>query len=315
MCDKIMTALKQAEKIGIFTHVSPDGDAMGSSYSLKLALQGMGKIAEVFLLPNADGKARAVLAGTEKVGIDKSDCDMLVALDCADAERLGEYKDFFVSHPNTAAIDHHVTHKPYAVHSIVHEASSTCEIMAELYNSFNIPITADMAQDLYIGIATDTGCFKFSCTTPQTMRTAACLMETGIDTAELSRRLFTVKSSEYYSLLRSALDKLTCYEDGKICVLHLSCEDFEKAGISESQSSEIVSLPLTTEGSLVGVYIRDRGNGEYKVSLRSNHTVDVAKTALTFGGGGHVRAAGYSVYNSSPDAILVKLLTELKKQM
>ncbi len=315
MYDKIISALKGAKKVGIFTHISPDGDAMGSSYSLKLALQSIGKSAEVYLLPNADTKAQKLIIGQEQSGLKASECDLLVALDCADSKRLGEYEKFFISHPNTAAIDHHITHIPYAKLWIAYDISSTCEAMPKIIDSLGVQLTHDIAQNLYIGIATDTGSFKYSCVTPDTMRTAAVLLEAGIDNASISKQLFTVKSKEYYQFMQRALNKLQYFENGKICVLVVSQEDFELSGITEPQSSEIVSLPLSIEGTDVGVYIRSRGEGEYKISLRSSSSVDAAKIAAHFGGGGHIRASGYSAFNATPEEIIHTLINEIKKQL
>ena len=182
-----------------------------------------------------------LIIGQEQSGLKASECYLLVALDCADSKRLGEYEKFFISHPNTAAIDHHITHIPYAKLWIAYDIYSTCEAMPKIIDSLGVQLTHDIAQNLYIGIATDTGSFKYSCVTPDTMRTAAVLLEAGIDNASISKQLFTVKSKEYYQFMQRALNKLQYFENGKICVLVVSQEDFELSGITESQSSEIVS--------------------------------------------------------------------------
>lgn len=315
MYDKIISALKRAKKIGIFTHVSPDGDAMGSSYALKLALIGLGKSAEVYLLSNPDAKAQKLIAGQEQTGLNISDCDLLIALDCADSKRLGEYETLFISHPNTAAIDHHITHSPFAKLWIAYDISSTCEAMPKVIKDIGAGLDQNIAQNLYIGLATDTGSFKYSCVTPDTLRVAALLLETGIDNSYISKQLFTIKPKEYYLFLQRVLNKLQYFENGKICVLTVTQEDFELSNITESQSSEIVSLPLSIEGTAVGVYIRSRGDGEYKISLRSDSTIDAAKIAAYFGGGGHIRASGYSAFNTTPREIINTLINEIKKQL
>ena len=112
------------------------------------------------LLPNADTKAQKLIIGQEQSGLKASECDLLVALDCADSKRLGEYEKFFISHPNTAAIDHHITHIPYAKLWIAYDISSTCEAMPKIIDSLGVQLTHDIAQNLYIGIATDTGSIK-----------------------------------------------------------------------------------------------------------------------------------------------------------
>lgn len=313
MYKTIISALKKAKKIGIFTHVCPDGDAMGSSYSLKLVLHSMGKLAEVYLLPNADTKAYSLINGLEPTALKKEDCDLLIALDCADSKRLGEYEDFFLAFSNTAAVDHHVTHKPYSKIYAVPEVSSTCEAMYGLYKQLGVTVTGDIAQNLYVGLATDTGSFKYSCVTPDTMRTAADLIECGANHVCISRKMFGIKSKEYYCLMRTALDNLKYFDDGKICVLVLTQDNFDAVGLTEAMASEIVTLPLSVEGVAVGVYIRKRSDSEHKISLRSDGSINVADIAAGFGGGGHVCAAGYSVFDSDSEEIISILVSKIRE--
>lgn len=315
MFEKIISAFNNADKIGIFAHVNPDGDAMGSAYSLKLALMSLGKKAEVFLAAEPDVAPKNLIAGKELTGITVDDCDLLAALDCADSRRLGEYQDIFLNHPNTVAIDHHVTHQPYAKNWIMRDLSSTCEIMTELYEEMGIKLTKDIANNLYIGLSSDTGNFKYSCVTSDTFHAAARLIETGIDFAGISKKLFDTKRREYYNLMKIALDRLKFYEDGKVCVLYLTQDDFAKSGIEESEATGIVNLPSSIEGVMIGVFIRSRNDGEYKTSLRSADTVDVAKIAAKLGGGGHTRASGFSTYNISAEEITEMIITEVRKQI
>ncbi len=315
MFETIIPQITRAGKVGIFAHQSPDGDAMGSAYSLKLALQDMGKEAEVYLLSNHDAMAYPLIEGKEPTGLCMEDCDLLIAVDCADARRLGEYQEFFVAHENTAAIDHHVTHQQFAKTAVVEDISSNCELMTLLYREMGIAITKAMATNLYTGMVCDTGNFKYSSVTPDTLRRAAELIETGIDFAHISKQVFNTKPRTYYSLMRTALDRLRFYLDGKMCVLWLSQQDFDAAGTDESMATGIVTLPIGIEGVEVGVYIRKRGENEFKISLRGSERVDVAEIATAFGGGGHIRAAGYSVFDTEVQAIVAQLIQEVEKQL
>lgn len=315
MFEELIPKLRNARCIGIFAHTNPDGDAMGSAYSLKLALQSLGKRAEVYLCPNADGMAKKLAAGKQDSGLEKEDCDLLAAVDCGDADRLGIFRDFFLSHENTIAIDHHITHQPFAGAQVVRDISSCCELMVNLYREMGISLTLEMAQNLYMGMVSDTGNFKYSCVTGDTLRTAAELLETGIDFAGISKKLFDTKSAEYYKLMRTALDRLAFYADGQIAVLYLGQEDFEAAGLDEFRAVGIVTLPTSVEGVEAGVYVRGRGAGEYKVSLRSVNRVDVAAVASALGGGGHVRASGYTVSQMPPEDIIKRAVEEIQKQL
>ncbi len=316
MFQKINSKLAKAEKVGIFSHINPDGDAMGSAYSLKLALLGMGKKAEVFLLPNPDKNAEDIVYGKEKTEVEIKDCDLLAAVDCADIKRLGEYAEVFENHKNTISIDHHITHRKFAKETAVRDISSCCELMADLFETMGIELTKEIASNLYIGIVSDTGNFKYSCVSPDTLRVAANLLEKGIDGAAISKKMFDTKSVEYYNLMKTALGRLQVYEDGKVAILYLSQQDFDDANLDEGGAVGIVALPTSVEGVIVGVYIRQRGDKEYKISLRSVKDVDVAEVAETLGGGGHIRASGYSVNADKPlETIKAEVLTEIKKQL
>ncbi len=312
MFEKLIPIINGAEKIGIFAHIRPDGDAMGSSYGLKLALESAGKLCRVYFKDSPDEQAYSLVVKGEERDFSVSECDLLIALDCADSKRLGDYEKEFLSHSNSIAIDHHITHVEYAKCGTVFcEISSTCELIYMLLEEMNIPVTKEIANNLYIGLVTDTGNFKYSGISGDTLRIAAALIDTGIDFAELAKVLFDTKPKEYYDLMKIALDKLKLICGGKGAVLYLADEDFEAAHIKESSANGIVNLPNSIAGVEVGVYIRQRSENEYKVSLRSSRYIDVAEIAAGMGGGGHVRASGYSVTGKTVDQIIGDLIKEL----
>ncbi len=315
MFEKIIAKLNKANTVGIFTHVNPDGDAMGSAYALKLALSDMGKNAEVFLCGGIEDKLSALIKGFDGGDADVEKCDMLIALDCADARRLGKWQDVFALHTNTAAVDHHVTHIKFAEETVVCDVSSTCELMWLLFKEMHAELSVDAATNVYIGMATDTGNFKYSSVTGDTHRIAAELIDMGIDFAEVSKRIFDTVTREYLALKAKAVNSLKYFGDGRISMLTLKNFDFEEFGVKEENAAGIVTLPTSIEGVEVGVYIRQRGENEYKVSLRSARYVDVAKIAETFGGGGHVRAAGYSVMDGKLEDNIERLIAEIEKRL
>lgn len=315
MFEKVIPILQAAKKVAIFAHTNPDGDAMGSAYSLKLALKGMGKSAEVFLSPGSDTQAYRLVHGKKPEGISVDDCDLMIALDCGDVYRLGDYQQKFEACANTVSIDHHITHKAFAKETVVRDISSTCELIFSLYTEMEIEISEDMAHDLYIGLVSDTGNFKYSCVTPKTHIVAAELMKRGADCTRITKVLFDTKSMAYYRLMKLAIDKLSLHLDGAVAVLCLAEDDFEKSGIDESAAVGIVTLPISVEDVQVGVYIRGREDGTLKVSLRSTENVDVAVIAQQLGGGGHVRASGYTPQTNDLSVVLEVLLAEIKRQL
>ncbi len=283
----------KGEKIALFTHTHPDGDALGSSFALMLGLIQMGKQAKVFL-GNKEIKTKEynqVKKGEQTFDFDVNECDLKIALDCADFARIELGNAEF--NGETIAIDHHITHKPFAKETVVVDAPATGEIVFDILREWGVEITPDIADNLYIAIACDTGNFKFSSTTPKTHRVAATLMEQGASYAEISRELFHKLSKEYLVLYGIALSRLELFAEGKGCIMYLSEQDFLDASIDEDGAGDIVTLPTKIAGVEAGAYIRCREDG-LKVSLRSNEFVDVSKIAQEFGGGGHIRAAGFS---------------------
>ncbi len=315
MFEKLIPIINSAEKVGLFAHTHPDGDAMGSSYAMSLALRSVGKQTKVFLLDCPDVQAHSLVIKGDEPQLRVSDCDLLIALDCADSMRLGKYEKAYLKHKNTIAIDHHITHVPFARSgTFFKEISSTCELIYILLNEMRIPITKEIAANLYIGLVTDTGNFKYSGVTGDTLRTAAALLDTGIDFSAMAKTLFDTKPKSYYNLMRTAINKMKYICDGRAAVLYLSDKDFHTAGIEETAANGVVTIPGSIEGVEVGVYIRERESNEYKVSLRSNSYMDVAAIAAAMGGGGHLHASGYSVYNKTVDEIVKELTEELDKK-
>lgn len=315
MFEHIIPLLETAEKVGIFAHENPDGDALGSSFSLKLVMQSLGKEAEVYLSSKPDKQAYEIVKGKEETGLKLEDCDLLVAVDCAAADRLGTHREFFERHKNSVAIDHHVTHVKYAKEVLVEDCSSCCELMYRLYSEMGISVTEDVAHNVYMGMVCDTGRFQFPDVTPDTLRVAADLVELGADFSEISKKIFDTKTREYYALMQTALNRLLYFEDGRVCALYLGMDDFETAGIDDAGAAGIVTMPSSIDGVEVGIYIREREKGSYKVSLRSPKTVDVSKVAMAMGGGGHVRASGYSVQGKNLHEMLDDVLREIRKQL
>lgn len=313
MFEKIIDMISNSKRIGIFTHINPDGDALGSVYSLRDVLRGMGKMAEVYFCGSTEPRLTEIF-GAQVSEVPPSECDFLIALDCAARDRLGRFDVYFDNNPNTAAIDHHITHVPYAAERTVADISSNCELMYRLYREMKVSISADTARYLYVGIITDTGSFKYSSVTSDTLRTAAELLDIGVNSAVLSKKIFDTKSRGYLKLYARAIDKLEYYSDNRIAVLRLSEEDFNSCGTDEAETTAVVSLPRSVDGVELGVYVRDRGD-ECKVSLRASEKINAAKLAEEFGGGGHVAASGYSVRPEEAEDNLRILIREAERQL
>jgi phosphoesterase RecJ-like protein len=315
--DEILKLIQDAKKIALFTHLRPDGDALGSSYALKLGICSLGKICEVFLEePCSSREYSLICKGEDYSDLRIEDCDLKISLDSADIRRLGKLKDMFSG--NTATFDHHLSHNKFANIAYVDgHASSTGEIIYEFLTFANIPITKDIANNLYVSISSDTGCFKFSCTGPKTHRIAAKLIEIGVPATKINKVLFDTTSFAFLNLTCLAIEKLKMFENGKIAVLYLTEDDFKSCKINEETTDSLVYLLRNIEGVEVCAYMR-RKSGELKVSLRSNDYVNVTNVAKNFGGGGHKRAAGFSIPDATPETrtkILGLLIEEVQSSV
>ena len=315
----IVNEIKKQDNIVIFVHENPDGDAIGSIISLSTALRLMGKNVEayvefyptnnMFLLEKATWVKKYDELDINKV------CDLAIALDCGDKQRMGKAVEVFDKALSTINIDHHITNDNYGKFNFVNaKAAATGEIMYELVTMLGVQLNLDIAEAMYLAIVSDTGTFKHSNTTPKTFEIAAKLLGVGIDISHLTRKAFYETSLERTKCLGKVLTSLEMNLDGKVGVLSITPEELEKYDVDSQDLEGMVDFSRNIKGAEVGIFIKPR-NGEYKVSLRSNNYVDVAQIAENFGGGGHIRAAGCTFKDMSIEEIKEKLLEKIKEKI
>lgn len=279
--------LRANDSFLIVTHANPDGDTLGSGYGLCLALRSLGKKANVVL----DGELPARFAFlSEGYAEQELEPKTIVAVDLASPRLFGENRA--LAEKTDLCIDHHSTNEIYAKRTLVDGcAAANCEIIYKLILALGAEITKQIAVCLYTGIATDTGCFKFSNTTVQTHEIAGRLMSLGIDFAKINYEMFDLKTRERLTAERLFLEGMEFYFDGKCALSVISRELTEQSGIDEAEFDGLASIPRQIEGVDVGVTVKEKKNG-YKISLRSSEAIDVSAICAKFGGGGHLRAAG-----------------------
>jgi bifunctional oligoribonuclease and PAP phosphatase NrnA len=300
----VVAALERNERFLVTSHEAPDGDALGSLLAAHLALGQLGKDSVMFLggpspLP---GEYRFLdLPGQSLQRERPSDADdrVLVALDCASAERVGAEPGLVAAAPFTVNIDHHHDNPRFGdVNFIVADASSTGEVLADVFRELGVSLTPEISEALYIALVTDTGRFQYSNTTPKTLRLAAELVEAGADVHRVFQGVYENVQFAKLKLLARALDRARVLEGGDIVVSFLLRNDFEDVGASEPYSEGIIDVLRSVEGALVSALIREPprdGAPARKVSLRSSvDEVDVSAIARKSGGGGHREAAGFS---------------------
>lgn len=312
--DKILEEIQEAQNIVILTHESPDGDAVGSALAVKLALENMGKTPDV-IIPEYS-RIFKFLPGTEdiKVESDIERYDLAISLDCATLKRLagGEY---FENARKTIVIDHHGSNNMFGDLNYVNPVSpACCEILAGIFDYYNIEITQDIGKCLLTGIITDTGGFKYPATTAETFEFTAELLRKGVNVSDIYKRVMQTVSLAHFELAKRVMDRMEILEDGKITFTYIDKKDEEEVNAEPGDHEGLVELGRDIEGVEVSIFIRqsEAGKDEYKASLRSSDYVNVSDVCIMFGGGGHPRAAGATV-KGTVEEVKQKLLKEIKK--
>ena len=307
--------LNSYDQFYIFTHIRPDGDAIGSSLAWGKALEQYGKTVKIFcpdLIP---------LKYTFLPDINISNVFMppgktptaAFTLDCSDLERLGYMKDDVLQLDRIINIDHHGTNLHFGDNNLVDlTAAATGEIIYKLICDLRLELTEDMGLCLYTAISSDTGSFKYENTTPQTMYIAAKLLEKGINPSFVSMKIFDEISLSSLRLLNDSLHNLKIDKSGKIAWMSIDEKKLEKYGVKPSELEGYINYAKNILGVEVGLFFHHTEIEGTKVGFRSK-TVDISAVASSMGGGGHPRAAGCTVMGA-PEAIettVIQKITEL----
>jgi phosphoesterase RecJ-like protein len=297
-----VAALRADERFLVVTHENPDGDALGSLLGITLGLRALGKDAVMYLAGDAPLPAElGFMPLDELVRVPPGDLEerVLLAVDCANARRLGPDPALLERAKLVVDVDHHHDNTRFgSVNLVVADASSTAEIVRDLLRELEVPLTSAIAEALYVGLVTDTGRFQYSNTTPKALRLAAELVEAGADVHGIFRHVYETVQFAKLKLLARALDRAQLFEGGRLLVSHLLRSDFEEVGAEEPYSEGIIDYLRQAEGAELVALIREPpsdGGPKRRVSLRSSHDeVDVSALARRSGGGGHRQAAGFA---------------------
>ena len=299
----VVDAICSNERFVVATHENPDGDALGSLLSSKLALDALAKDAVMYLGGQAPLPAEYAFMPLNDLrrGVpDDAGDRILLALDCANANRLGPDAEQLLRAPLVVNVDHHHDNTSFGhVNLIVSDASSTGEVLYDLFRELGIELTPEIAEALYIAVVTDTGRFQYTNTTPKAHRLAAELLERGADVHKVFQGVYESVQFAKLKLLARALERAQIYEGGRVVVSHLRRTDFAEVGAAEPYSEGIIDFLRAVEGADMAVLIREPpgpGRPARRVSLRSSaDELDVSAIARATGdGGGHRQAAGFS---------------------
>lgn len=304
---QIVEILKQAKHVLIGAHVNPDGDAIGAMTGVAHILEGL-KIPHTVLMEESDPKMSYMLEHVNIAHEYTGSYDCFVSVDCGDLKRLGKFSPYFENAKQTINIDHHRTNEQFATYNHVEpDASSSCEIIYNLFKVSGVKMTKELAEALYTGLVTDTGGFMHPCTHASTLMAAADLISYPIDYSTIYHKLIHEKSLQALKVQNLAISRIQVIADGKAYLSYITKEDMEQIGASKHDLEGVINAIRNIEGAQIAALIYPLGEANtFKLSTRSIAPYDVAKVCQSFGGGGHQRAAG---------ATLIGELKELMKQV
>ena len=298
MISDAVAFLKEHTDFLLVAHVAPDGDTLGSCLALQRLLAQLGKRARV-ISDDPVPHLYAFLPGADQVmGPDAAvDAEAYVAVDCADAGRAGMIWQRVGERPSLC-IDHHVTNPAFAQANYIEDCAATGELVCLLYAAFDQPISLEAGVCLYTAIATDTGNFAYSSVTPRTFALMGKVMESGFDLPECNRLLYRNERLQKLRMTARTVENAKLYRDGQIIVATLSKAETEAVGGLKADADGIIDRLRDVETVVAACFLREEGENEVKLSLRSKAKVDCAALAKVYHGGGHVRAAGATLYTS-----------------
>ncbi len=313
---RLKDELKNVKTVAISGHIRPDGDCIGSCLGVwNYIRDNYPDIRADVYLEQIVPKFR-FLKGADEV---KTDCssdasyDLFIALDASDRERLGEAVKYLDTAKRSVCVDHHITNPGFATENwVVADASSASELAWETMEEEKI--SKNTAEALYMGIAHDTGVFQYSNTSPKTMQIAGSLIAKGIPFSQIIDETFYKKTYIQNQILGRALVESILMLDGRVIIGRVRQKDMEFYGAIPADLDGIVSQLRVTDGVEVAIFLYETGNHQYKASLRSNGDVDVSAVCAYFGGGGHVKAAGCTMYGTVYD-VINNLTLHIEKQL
>jgi phosphoesterase RecJ-like protein len=299
---EVAAAIRAHDRFLVTTHENPDGDALGSLLAAKLALEQLGKDVATYLsgtTPLPHEYAFMELAELRRKPPDDAAERVLLVLDCANERRIGPDPSLLARAPLVIDVDHHHDNSRFGdLNYVGAHASSTGEILRDLFAELGVELTPEIAEALYIAVVTDTGRFQYANTTPKALRLAAELVEAGANVHRVFQDVYENVAFAKIKLLAVALDRARVYEGGRLIVSYLEREDFQAAGAEEPFSEGIIDFLRAIEGSEIVALIREpptQDGPTHRVSLRTRaEDVDVSAIARKSGGGGHRQAAGFS---------------------
>lgn len=317
--DRVIQHLKSSRHLLVASHVSPDGDALGSQLALGQALLALDKQV-TFYNESEIPKLYGFLPGVDRLvhRLDSvDDFDTAVVLDCGDLQRIGDLAPMVAGIPTVINIDHHLTNTRFGkFHLVDPSACATAEIVYRMIKKLGVAISNAMAFAIYTGIMTDTGSFRFSNTNREAFGICEEMVGLGVDPNYVSNHVYVTYSLSRIKLLNLVLDSIELSDNGRLSIMALTQEMLSKTGTKPEDIGRLINYARHIEDVRVAALIYEskngnpnipEGQGHFHISLRSDGTVDVAQIAAEYGGGGHMTAAGFNI-TTTLDVVKTKLL-------
>lgn len=303
----------------IVSHVQPDGDAVSSTLGVGWLLSRLGKNFTMINEGPIPKRMNSLWHAGEIINLSEHKPERsfsrIICVDCADFQRVGKTRELFSEEAIIVNIDHHPTNDRYGtVNLVLPEAAATAEILFDLIHQFDVEWDEQVAAAIYTGLLTDTGGFRYSNTSPKVLNIASELLTYGVNGPELAETLLEEMTLPQMKVLVSALNTLRMTEDGKIAWVHVTPQHMVESEAMNDDLEGIVNYPRNIQGVEVGILFKSLESGAVKVSLRSAGKVDVASLAQSFGGGGHVRAAGCRI-EGELNEVISRVVEQVKSKL
>ena len=304
---EIAKRIQSAKSVAILTHMRPDGDAFGSALSLACALDFLGIACEVCVETDIPSNLAFLPEITRVTKSPQNPYDLMITVDCSDEARLGVLTDEFLRAKrkkiDVVNIDHHISNTRYATYNYVRECSANCMNVAKLITYLGAPIDKKTAEYLLVGLLTDSGNFSHDDVNGETLSLAAKLVETGADIRYYHYMLFKRQTKARAALFANVMGAMRYFHNDKFALITISQDQMKKCDADNGMTEGFVDFPLNVDSVEVAASIMEVKYRQYKISLRSKAYADVNKIAGTFGGGGHVRAAGCMLFGELEEVI------------
>ena len=302
--------LRKAENVLVLTHANPDGDTLGSGFALVRILRQLGKKARLLNNEEIPKKFSYLYEDLKQEDFRE---ETVIGVDIADRVLLGKETEEKYGDRVNLAIDHHGTNRLFAEKTYVEaDSACCCEIIFLLAKALGVTIDKGIADCLYTGCSTDTGCFRYSNVTERTHKIAAELLSFGADHAAINVKMFETKSFSLIKLQTMALEQLELHFDGRVSFLTVTRKMLDETGARDDEIDALVALSRQIEGVQVGVTFKEKPDGVFKASVRTHEGINAADICSAFSGGGHERAAGCS-FSVPIEQAKSRMLSELQK--